>query len=180
MIDGLGLRVGLACCAAIDVVLALAGASLVTGLKWPNDVILGGRKVAGILCEVTPAADAATVAMIGVGINANFRSADLPESLRTRAGTLRDIAGATIDLRTLLASLTPRLIDALTTPGLSAACVAAARDRLVGAGETATLSFGDGTTIRGVLLGLSDDGRPTLRTDAGDIVTPPGAELLFG
>ena len=55
------------------------------GIKWPNDVHLGARKVAGILVEGRPQEG---WAVLGIGINVAVREEDLPEELRARAGTL--------------------------------------------------------------------------------------------
>jgi BirA family biotin operon repressor/biotin-[acetyl-CoA-carboxylase] ligase len=55
------------------------------GLKWPNDVLLAGRKVAGILVEGRPQEG---WAVVGVGLNVALRESDLPPELRDVAGTL--------------------------------------------------------------------------------------------
>ncbi len=54
-------------------------------VKWPNDVLLDGRKVAGILVEARPQQG---WAVLGIGVNAAVRVADLPPELQARAGTL--------------------------------------------------------------------------------------------
>lgn len=54
-------------------------------LKWPNDVLIGGRKVAGILVEGRPREG---WAVVGMGVNAAVRPDDLPPELRETAGTL--------------------------------------------------------------------------------------------
>jgi BirA family biotin operon repressor/biotin-[acetyl-CoA-carboxylase] ligase len=54
-------------------------------LKWPNDVLIGGRKVAGILVEGRPAEQ---WAVVGVGLNVALREADFPDELRERAISL--------------------------------------------------------------------------------------------
>lgn len=54
-------------------------------LKWPNDVLLGGRKVAGILVEGRPQE---RWAVLGIGLNVAVRIEDLPPELLGRAGTL--------------------------------------------------------------------------------------------
>lgn len=64
---------------------ALAVADVVAGgamIKWPNDVLLGGRKVAGILAETRPS-EGCTV--LGVGVNVAVRAQDLPPELADRA-----------------------------------------------------------------------------------------------
>ena len=54
-------------------------------IKWPNDVLLGGRKVAGILVEGRPQEG---WAVLGIGLNVALRDEDFPRELRGRAGTL--------------------------------------------------------------------------------------------
>jgi BirA family transcriptional regulator, biotin operon repressor / biotin---[acetyl-CoA-carboxylase] ligase len=54
-------------------------------IKWPNDVLLDGRKVAGILAEGRPQE---AWAVLGIGLNVALRPDDLPADLRTTAGTL--------------------------------------------------------------------------------------------
>ena len=61
-----------------------------TGLKWPNDLVLDGRKAAGILTEMSAEIDCIHYVVIGVGINANTQI--FPESL-TQAASLRQAAG---------------------------------------------------------------------------------------
>ena len=78
-------------------------------IKWPNDVLLDGRKVAGILCEqAIPAAPASAdppPAILGIGVNANLHAADLGSDLRTPAATLRDTLGESIDPHGLAATI---------------------------------------------------------------------------
>jgi BirA family transcriptional regulator, biotin operon repressor / biotin---[acetyl-CoA-carboxylase] ligase len=57
-------------------------------LKWPNDVLCEGRKLAGILCEARAAADDERVIVVGAGVNVTQTAADFPESLRARATSL--------------------------------------------------------------------------------------------
>jgi BirA family biotin operon repressor/biotin-[acetyl-CoA-carboxylase] ligase len=61
-------------------------------LKWPNDVLGEGRKVAGILCENVVVGEKITC-LVGVGINVNHRQDDFPPELRERAGSLRLLTG---------------------------------------------------------------------------------------
>jgi BirA family transcriptional regulator, biotin operon repressor / biotin---[acetyl-CoA-carboxylase] ligase len=76
-------------------------------IKWPNDVLLDGRKVAGILVE-TRAQDG--WAVLGIGVNVAVRIADLPGELRERAGTLGlEPAAVEPTLAALLETLGERL-----------------------------------------------------------------------
>jgi len=81
---GLSLAVGVALARALEKVGAGG-----TALKWPNDVLLGGKKLAGILIELQPGAP--YVAVIGIGLNLRL-PAVLPDDLRARSAAL-DYAG---------------------------------------------------------------------------------------
>ena len=98
---------------AVGVALVDALAPLVpgheVGIHWPNDVMLDGRKLAGVLIEVLP--DGKQV--IGVGINVNNTAADVPDEVRPRVATLRDATSRTHDPTELLISLLNRLNERL-------------------------------------------------------------------
>ena len=74
-------------------------------VKWPNDVYLDGRKVAGILIE-TATADRAVV---GIGVNADNSLADAPPEVRDRAISVRQATGGRCDLGDLLVGILVRL-----------------------------------------------------------------------
>jgi BirA family transcriptional regulator, biotin operon repressor / biotin---[acetyl-CoA-carboxylase] ligase len=94
------LRTGLAIAAALR-----DAAGVDARLKWPNDVVTEGRKVAGILCEAATGA-AGTVIIAGVGINVLQQPDDWPEELRAHAISVTQ-AGATPD------GLRPSVMDAV-------------------------------------------------------------------
>lgn len=81
----------------------LKGAGLACSLKWPNDVLCGGKKVAGILTEMKSAGENLEYLVAGVGVNANFPGNLLPKPLREKAGTLLDLLGRPVDRPGLLA-----------------------------------------------------------------------------
>ena len=80
---------------------------IVAQIKWPNDILIGGRKVAGILCEASLEADRVHRVILGVGINVN--GASLPRSLRAIATTLRIAGGREVSRPSLLAGVLNRL-----------------------------------------------------------------------
>ncbi len=71
----------------------LAAHGLQPKLKWPNDVLIGQKKIAGILCELHEDGKRGHVVIIGVGLNANGRDADLPEALVGHATSLAAAVG---------------------------------------------------------------------------------------
>jgi BirA family biotin operon repressor/biotin-[acetyl-CoA-carboxylase] ligase len=58
-------------------------------IKWPNDLWINGRKVAGILTELSAERNGINHVIVGVGINVNHRAGDFPPDLRTTATSLR-------------------------------------------------------------------------------------------
>jgi BirA family transcriptional regulator, biotin operon repressor / biotin---[acetyl-CoA-carboxylase] ligase len=100
---GLSLAVGLAVAQAIE----KFGASK-TALKWPNDLLLGGKKLAGILIELQPGAP--HVAVIGIGLNLRLPET-LPPEVRAEAAAL----GVLVDANLLLAALLGELLAVLET-----------------------------------------------------------------
>ena len=63
-------------------------------LKWPNDVLADGKKIAGIICENMVKAEKITC-LVGIGINVNHQAGDFPSDLQERAGSLKTLTGVT-------------------------------------------------------------------------------------
>jgi BirA family transcriptional regulator, biotin operon repressor / biotin---[acetyl-CoA-carboxylase] ligase len=86
-----------------------AAAAQLTGerdiqLKWPNDVLHDGQKLAGLLCERVSNVD-----LIGIGLNVNVDPADAPKPLQRRLTSLLCIAGKTFDINEVLIALAGKL-----------------------------------------------------------------------
>ena len=64
-----------------------AQTGIVPEIKWPNDILIKGRKVVGILTELTAELDRVKHLVLGVGINVNHSSSDFPEDLRATASS---------------------------------------------------------------------------------------------
>jgi BirA family transcriptional regulator, biotin operon repressor / biotin---[acetyl-CoA-carboxylase] ligase len=69
-------------------------------VRWPNDVVVAGRKLAGVLAELREGR-----LVVGVGVNANLTAAELPAEARVPATSLRLLRGAPVDRAQLLADL---------------------------------------------------------------------------
>jgi BirA family biotin operon repressor/biotin-[acetyl-CoA-carboxylase] ligase len=118
---------------ACDGLLPLRGGLAVADLagpdamvKWPNDVLVGGRKVAGVLAEARPQEG---WAVLGIGVNVAVAEADLPPELRGTAGTLgRPPAELDAALQELLGHLAVRLAE----PADATLAALRARDALIG------------------------------------------------
>lgn len=95
---------------AVNAVMALAvldTAQLATGrraaLRWPNDVVVGGRKLCGLLAESAAAGERLEVLVAGVGLNVNQQPADFPADLAGEATSLAQMAGRPLDRALVLA-----------------------------------------------------------------------------
>lgn len=99
------LAAGLAACLALE-----EGAALQPRIKWPNDLLLGGRKVGGILVESdNPGRSATTLVIVGLGLNVSTSLADFPPELRERASSLLVASGRLFSRGALLLALLRQL-----------------------------------------------------------------------
>ena len=143
-------------------------------LKWPNDLVAAdGRKLGGLLVETTVLGDWLSTAVIGVGINVNWRVADMPAELAPGATSLAELAGRPVDRVALLGRLLSALdaeVDALEA-GRSpleryrAACVTI--------GEPVTVDIGSGLVV-GRAVGVDDRGALVVETADGAVTVTTG------
>jgi BirA family transcriptional regulator, biotin operon repressor / biotin---[acetyl-CoA-carboxylase] ligase len=160
----LPLAVPLATCEAIE-----ALATLDCAVKWPNDVWIEERKVAGILIEARPP----DWAVIGVGINLAVPDDAFPDDLRWPATSV----GAGVEPASMLASLCERLEAWLEAPVAEVVAEFNRRDALrgrplrwegAGGEESSGAGTGSGVDDRGNLLVDTGDGE-TARLGAGEV-----------
>jgi BirA family biotin operon repressor/biotin-[acetyl-CoA-carboxylase] ligase len=139
-----------------------------TGLKWPNDVLLGGKKVSGILVEVPPAAPPAPRRLvIGMGINVNNSIAAAPAELRSTGTSLCDAAGALFDLTELLIAWLNRFAGHLHALAVAEPALPERWQALCAlSGKTVELQSGN-RSIRGVCRGIDSDGALLVDTGTG-------------
>jgi BirA family biotin operon repressor/biotin-[acetyl-CoA-carboxylase] ligase len=179
-LDGLGLRVGIACLRAIRRALLEAPGDPHVRLKWPNDVLVHGRKVLGVLTEVVhgPAPASGAWVLVGVGVNANINLAMLSPDVRSHATSLARELGRVVDTEPLESDLLAELRGALTTHGLAREVIQEAAEHLHGLDRDTTVSLPDGTRISGVLKGLNDHGMAVLDVEGRVFVPPLGSVIM--
>ena len=133
-------------------------------LKWPNDVLIGDRKVCGILVE-QHSVDQRQAVIIGIGVNVNNSLRDAPAEIAQRATSLFDLEGRSFDLSAILIEILQRLsfrISQLTTqPRLA---LAEMNHHNVLTGRIVTLQTGD-SIITGLCVGVDDEGQLVLQTE---------------
>jgi BirA family transcriptional regulator, biotin operon repressor / biotin---[acetyl-CoA-carboxylase] ligase len=136
-------------------------------IKWPNDVLVGGRKVAGILAEGRPHEG---WAVLGIGVNVAVRVEDLPPELHDRAGTLGRALG---DVEPFLSSLLSELEVALALPGAELLDAWRERDALLGS----EVSWAGGS---GVARGIDGEGRLVVELADGGRTALNAGEVHLG
>jgi BirA family biotin operon repressor/biotin-[acetyl-CoA-carboxylase] ligase len=133
-------------------------------IKWPNDVLLAGRKVAGILAEGRPQEG---WVVLGIGVNVAVRVADLPSELHATAATL---GRRPSDVEPFLASLLAALTRSLSLPTGELLDAWRARDALLGREISWAAGSGTAAGIDGegrLVVELPGGGRTSL--DAGEV-----------
>jgi len=152
--------------AGLAIAEALASLGAEARLKWPNDVLLANRKVAGVLCEMRRL-ERGDAVVIGVGVNVRQREADFPPELRAIATSLA-LAGVDASLEDVAA----RVLNALErwrdrlADGDRAALFAAWSARAAFWGETVTVRA-PGGDVTGIATRLDDAGALVLRLESG-------------
>ncbi len=136
-------------------------------IKWPNDVLVGGRKLAGTLAELSGGAPPRVV-VLGIGVNLNSEAGDFPDALRDKATSLRLCAGAPVERARcaghLLAAL-ERRYDDWQRHGF--APIAAAWRQLAPLIGQRIRVDEPGGRVDGTVLDLDDDGALRLRLPGG-------------
>jgi BirA family biotin operon repressor/biotin-[acetyl-CoA-carboxylase] ligase len=142
-------------------------------LKWPNDILLNGKKLAGILCEYVPG----TAVIVGIGINLNQTC--FPEDIKNIATSLKLEIGTTVNRTNLVISLLETL-DSNYEEFLQEK-----RSSLIKKWTNRTDMFGKTTTVHqkgksltGTAMGLDPKGRLILKTLDGKKHTLSSGELL--
>ena len=156
--SGLG---ALAVCEALEAVCGLQAK-----IKWPNDVLLMGRKVAGVLAEAQWTGDRLTALMLGIGINIAPSSVPPAEALSFPATSIEQVSESEVERLALMAASIESCLgwlDRLEQPEFSVAW----EGRLAYQGERVQLHIGQDETLIGELEGLEEDGSLILRLADG-------------
>lgn len=155
--------------AAVAVARAMERFGLRAAIKWPNDIIHEGRKLVGILTEMSAEMDRVDYVVIGIGINVNIAREDFPEELRDTATSLMQIKGTPLPRVAFLQELL-RAVDVLyqevQREGF-APVLAAWRKYAVTLGQTVRVIGPAGEEFEGVAADIDADGALFVDTKMG-------------
>jgi BirA family transcriptional regulator, biotin operon repressor / biotin---[acetyl-CoA-carboxylase] ligase len=136
-----------------------------TGIKWPNDVMVNGRKAAGILTEMSAETDKVNWVVIGIGINANN---DLPSFLRDSAVTIKESTGKEVNRPHLAAAFLQQFssdYEKYLKGGFKEFCAEYNRQSTI-TGKDVTVFTSEGN-IEGKVLKTDNDGRLCVKPRSG-------------
>ena len=149
-------------------------------IKWPNDILIRGRKVAGILTELSAELDCVRHVALGIGVNVNLEPGDLPPELRAQTTSLKIESSRTV-LRPELAVAILRELDrdyARTATGQFAALAEEWEEHSATMGQEIVIRAGN-RQVRGRAESLDDDGALLLRSDHGRLERVVGGDVAL-
>lgn len=169
--------------AAVALVDTLSQKGAVCGIKWPNDVLIRQRKVAGILTEMETHQEAVQFVVVGIGVNVNMTQEEIERHLGSIAHTatsLQVALGRGVAREPLLAALMASLehwYERFTGEG-EGVLHAAWESRSLMRGRRISART-HGTVWQGVAEGIDQAGHLVLRQDNGAAVVLTSAEVRF-
>jgi len=159
--------VGLAALALAD---AMQMLSLDPQIKWPNDILLNGQKLAGILVETTWLEDKVQCIVIGMGVN--IAKGAVPDTglLNFPAISLEDVLGHAPDRAATLHAILANIIALRPHLGTDA-FISSWEKKLAYYGKQVQVEMGGGESVSGMVIGLESDGSLKLRGNDGKSIS---------
>lgn len=146
-------------------------------LKWPNDVIADGAKLAGILLEAQSTPGGGTAIVVGIGVNVVSAPKDLPYP-----AVAAQVFDSSIDATVVHRILAEHWVDvyALWDNGNGIAAVLDEwRQSAAGMGQDISVQM-NGQVLRGTFHALDDSGRLIVKSDAGELLPIAAGDVHFG
>ena len=151
---------------------------LLPAIKWPNDLMLGGKKAAGILAESTVVGDSVCYAILGIGLNIALDPSET-EEISALATSVNAAAGREVKRETLLRQLLLDLDDTYMNLGRATSPVPEWSGLLENLGTRVEVTSGSETHI-GVAEGVDATGNLLLRMETGKILTMTAGDVTLG
>lgn len=147
-------------------------------VKWPNDVLVNGKKVCGILIESDVRGNMVDYTIIGIGINVNLRLSDFPEILPT-ATSLSNELGRGVSRLSLIRRLLVEIERLYLTLQTGGSIFEEWRDSLITLGKRIRLKSGK-TIYEGIAESVASDGSLLLRQSDGGLTKIVAGDATLG
>ena len=149
-------------------------------IKWPNDILIGGKKISGVLTELSAELDKVKYIILGIGINVNHTAAEFPPDLRKTATSLRIASGQRLDRGDLAVRILRELDHdyARICDGEFEAVADEWEERCTTLGRRVTIQMGD-RMIEGAAESLDRDGALLIRTQHGHLEQIIGGDVTI-
>ena len=146
--------------------------------KWPNDILIKGKKVAGILTELSAELDQVKYLILGIGVDVNLNASEFPAEVRKIATSLKIEAGRTINRAELAATILEELDTdyARICAGQFEALADEWEERCTTIGHNVVIRVGD-RSIQGRAESLDSDGALLIRTQHGRLERIIGGDV---
>jgi len=153
---------------------------LVPQIKWPNDILLKGRKAAGVLTEMSAELDQIRYLILGIGVNVNLAAGDFPPELRKQATSLKIEKSRSVRRADLAAAILLELDAdyARIRQGRFAELAEEWAEQCVTLGKAVSIQVGT-RLVRGRAESLDDDGALLLRTEHGRLERIIGGDVTM-
>ena len=164
------LAAGVAVCQALEQVCLVS-----PGIKWPNDILLEGKKIGGILCETAPISGTDTppeiLVILGVGLNITTPAEAFPEGVRGRAASLLTFTGQEYDKEQILEKVLTSIDDVILRMESGGIDVLLKQWQARDVFEGKTLSWLNpaGKVVTGRALGIDSSGQYHIRDTRGRV-----------
>ncbi|HIJ81469.1 MAG TPA: biotin--[acetyl-CoA-carboxylase] ligase [Desulfuromonadales bacterium] len=148
-------------------------------IKWPNDVLISGKKVAGLLNEMSAETDGINFVILGIGVNLNMTTDQFPADLHHPATSLLIESGSQVERGKFAACLLTEL-DRLYSEFLKLGFAPVReewRRRCNASGRKVVVSDAGMEGLSGMFAGIDEDGALLLKTDAGVIERIAGGDV---
>jgi BirA family biotin operon repressor/biotin-[acetyl-CoA-carboxylase] ligase len=149
-------------------------------IKWPNDILVGGRKTAGILTELSAEVDRVKYVILGIGVDVNVNPGELPAELRKSATSLKAALGQPVSRPDLAVAILRELdVDyERICAGRFPAVADEWEEHCTTLGREVTIRTGD-RLVRGRAESLGEDGALILRTEHGHLERIVGGDVTL-
>ncbi len=149
-------------------------------IKWPNDILIGGKKVAGILTELSAELDKVRYIILGIGIDVNLDAGEFPAELKKIATSLKIESGEAVSRAELATTILLELDKDYSRicSGKFAAVADEWESGCATIGRNVTVHIGD-RKIRGRAESLDDDGALLVRTEHGHLERVIGGDVTL-